>query len=328
MKLLPQKLASRGSRRWLLLIKAIVGAALIGLLLSQFDLAAFTALVRQLDTSFALLAAILLILQFPLSAWKWQQSLRAHALDFGFGYLLRVLCIAFFFNNFLPTSIGGDAYRAYRTAAPGNSPVQPVSAVILERLLGILALMAIGVFCMIFLLHNGALVHARLMQLVLAGAGAVAVVLLAASYTKPAKMLRKRLAENPRLHNLVLNMRTLAGHPRELGLTVALSFAFQFLAVATVGVLYMSLGVDASFIQSGFVSLASGIAAVLPISINGIGVMEGSFTVAALETGLPYEQSVFVALSLRFFMLVASVACGLLYFLDPGRPARLEEAAK
>ena len=322
------RFAARVNRRLLLLIKIVVGATLIGLLLSQFDLAKFIALLQHLDRTLALVAVFLLTLQFPLSAWKWQQSLRAHALDFGFGYLLRILCIAFFFNNFLPTSIGGDAYRAYRTAVPGRSPVQAISAVVLERVLGMFALLVIGAFCMALLLLEGSLVHAPLMGLILASAFALTFVILATWYTKPVQRLRKRLANNPKLHNLVMNMQTLARHPRELGLTVALSFAFQFLAVATIGFLFMALHVSASFIESGFVALASGVAGVLPLSINGIGIMEGSFAVAALEARLPYEQSVFVALFLRFFMLVSSIACGLLYFLDPSRPAGFGEAAK
>jgi hypothetical protein len=65
----------------------------------------------------------------------------------------------------------------------------------------------------------------------------------------------------------------------------------------------------------------------LPISINGVGVMEGSFVVAALEAGLPYSEAVLVALCLRAYMLLASVAFAILYILEPKPPKELLEKA-
>ncbi len=71
-------------------------------------------------------------------------ALRIHELQFGYGFLSRVLVIAFFLNNFLPTSIGGDAYRVYRTLPPSPPRSSAVSAVLLERVVGLSALLALG----------------------------------------------------------------------------------------------------------------------------------------------------------------------------------------
>jgi hypothetical protein len=54
----------------------------------------------------------------------------------------------------------------------------------------------------------------------------------------------------------------------------------------------------------------------LPISINGIGVVESSFVVAAVLSKLPYEQAVIVTLFLRVFMLVSSVFFGVIYIVN------------
>ena len=67
--------------------------------------------------SIAKLRVILLTSQFFLSAWKWQKSLAIHNLEFGFWHLLKSICIGTFFNNFLPTAIGGDAQTVRRSIA-------------------------------------------------------------------------------------------------------------------------------------------------------------------------------------------------------------------
>jgi hypothetical protein len=95
---------------------------------------------------------------------------------------------------------------------------------------------------------------------------------------------------------------------------------FQLLAVFTISILFAAIGLHGAFAESGFTAAASGIASVLPISINGVGVMEGSFVVAALEANLPYSGAVIVALCLRGYMLLSSVAFGILYAFEPKDP--------
>ena len=303
----------------ILILKIVVSAILITLLLWQVDWQSFGQLIRDLDPVLTTLAVVLLTLQFPLSAWKWQKSLQAHELDFGFGYLLSGICVGFFFNNFLPTSIGGDAYRAYRTMEPGRGKLRPISAVVLERLLGILALLAIGAVCAVLLIVRGGLLHSELISWVLGVGVVIVVVALAARYTKPMKRVGERLARSGKLQPLMQNLRVLAAHPRQLIETATLSFLFQMIAIAVIVALFAAQGLDWRVFESGFVAAAAGVAGVLPISINGIGVMEGSFALASVEARLPFDEAVFVALFLRLFMLAASVVCGAVYAFEPQR---------
>jgi acetyltransferase-like isoleucine patch superfamily enzyme len=202
--------------------------------------------------------------------------------------------------------------------------MQPISAIVLERLLGIAALLIIGSLCAAALLARHALLHTALVGLLLAAGAGACIVFWAAWYSGPVRRRLSRLTHSPKLEPLSQNLRTLAVHPRQLTTTVALSFLFQILAVVVITVLFSAVGVDASFLQAGFIAVASGVAGVLPISINGIGVIEGSFTAAALETRIPFHEAVFVAMFLRLYMLVAGMLGGFLYALEP-RPSRVPD---
>jgi hypothetical protein len=66
---------------------------------------------------------------------------------------------------------------------------------------------------------------------------------------------------------------------------------------------------------------AAGVATILPISINGLGVVEGAFVGSALALGVPYEPALIVAILLRVLLLPYAAVFGLIYAFEPGRPS-------
>jgi len=102
-------------------------------------------------------ALIIMLLSVSISAYKWQMMLKLHGVHFSFSKLHRYYFTAVFFNNFLPTSIGGDGYRIYKTFGNPRSTSSSVIAVVMERLTGIIALLAIGYFCSFIVYHATAM---------------------------------------------------------------------------------------------------------------------------------------------------------------------------
>jgi len=48
-------------------------------------------------------------------------------------YLFKLYFVGAFFNNFMPTSIGGDVYKVYKLGKKIDSPVVGFSSVFTER---------------------------------------------------------------------------------------------------------------------------------------------------------------------------------------------------
>ena len=55
-------------------------------------------------------------LMLAVSAWRWRLLLRVQTVEASFGTLTRSFLVATFFNNFLPSNIGGDVVRVADTA--------------------------------------------------------------------------------------------------------------------------------------------------------------------------------------------------------------------
>jgi hypothetical protein len=299
------------------LVKIAVSASLIGVLVWKADWRSLAANIGDLDSLVFTLALAALVLQYPLSAWKWQFSLRMHSIEYSYWYLLRVLCIAFFFNNFLPTAIGGDAYRAYRTTQRARRKVLALSAVLVERLVGLLALLFLGYLCAIYLVVNGDVEHEGwLVVILVAASGGMMLLALLWKIGFLAKAI-DRLTAIPKLEPLRNSLQTVFNNRQHSAGLVGVSILSQATAIVAIWLLFAALGTQGAFAQSGFTAAAAGVAGILPVSINGIGVVEGSFVAAAWESGLPADKAIVVALFLRAFMLASSVVFGLIYAAEP-----------
>jgi uncharacterized protein (TIRG00374 family) len=86
---------------------------------------------------FVSLCVALTPLLILMSVWRWYILLRARSVVFPFGSLLRIYLIGCFFNQFAPSTIGGDAFRIYGTRKHALPTHLAAAAVIVDRLTGL-----------------------------------------------------------------------------------------------------------------------------------------------------------------------------------------------
>lgn len=93
-------------------------------------------------------------------------SLRWHVLLKGYGFPIKrrrlygFYLIGMFFNNFLPTSIGGDVVRIYKIVEDTSDRTAAFASVIIERMMGIAATLLLAIVSLFFLsqsFHNNRL---------------------------------------------------------------------------------------------------------------------------------------------------------------------------
>lgn len=137
-------------RSALLIAKIAVSIALLAYLLSTTDLDALQRRVRAGDTlllasAMALYAAILAI-----STWRWRVLLEAQGYTIPLAHLSGSYLVATFFNNFLPSNIGGDVVRVRDSSRLTGSTTTSLAVVAIDRILGLGALyvLALGAFIM------------------------------------------------------------------------------------------------------------------------------------------------------------------------------------
>jgi uncharacterized membrane protein YbhN (UPF0104 family) len=296
--------------RW---VKVVVAAALMVALAFTMDWREMRAHAADMSWIIAGVAFLAIIAEMPVNAMKWYWSSRLHDRPYPWNYLFRIGCMSYFFNNFLPSAIGGDVYRVYRTCPPGIDKAPAVSAVLIERLVGVALLLINGFVGALFLLE-----HALARTFVTVSVIAAVIGLL--SLPLVLRLQRKGVLSRrfPKVAGIEAMLGRILRPRREWGGLLLASLAFQGLAAWVVYLCFAAVGSSIDVPTALLVTAAAGLASVLPISISGLGVVEGSIAGTALALGGDFEAGVLAALLLRFLALAVSGLCGLFCFVDDG----------
>lgn len=296
-------------------VKLCVTIGLGWFLYAHADWSAIGVTLARIPPGVLLGAFASMLLSVTISAYKWQLMLKLHGIHIGFSKLHRYYFTAVFFNNFLPTSIGGDGYRIYKTIGDSRSTSSSVIAVAMERLTGIIALLAIGFFCsLIVYLSRGDQLSGTLVTL---GTAGIAITLVSAFFFVFLQGYQrlKRWQNKPRLLRILLEKgKDYLRQPAASAYVMLISFYFHVhISMTLYLLLRYGAGVDISFPELFVVLTLVTLIGVLPISINGLGVVDGAFVVLLSIYGVDKDLALSVMLITRAMVILISIIGAVLY---------------
>lgn len=133
-----------------LLIRVVLTASIFALILRSIDVRQIWKILHQANLGLLVVAFFMQFGSTTVSAYRWQ--LIMHNLNFGqsFSFYWRSYFKAMFFNQGLPTSIGGDALRVLDVAGYGFRKRDALYGVMLDRIAGLAALMLLNLFAYLF----------------------------------------------------------------------------------------------------------------------------------------------------------------------------------
>ena len=258
-----------------------------------------------------------MVLNIAISTIKWRILLSIHKIKFNFANLHKYYFTAVFFNNFLPTNIGGDGYRIYKTIKNESSRIGAVIAVLTERVTGILTLVFLGTLGASYLLFtdndNGPFLRVILwISLAIILISCVCIIFLpkiAAKFSTNEKLPQK-------IKTFLLLIDDYRDEPLKTFQIVLVSIFFHIFTFFWMTILIKAIGSNFSVTKLAVTLMISNLAAVLPISINGIGLLDGSFVYVAGKFGMSYEHAVMVMGLNRALLIPLSLIGGLFYLKD------------
>lgn len=313
-------------------VRIVVSTALIAWLLRKTDFREVAAAFRAADLRLVLVAVLLIPLGYLTSVRRWRLLLRAQGGDARYSFLVQSLMVGIFFNNLLPSTIGGDAVRAWDTARCGVNRATAVAVVVVDRFVGLIALMLCAAAGLLF---SGQL-RARVPALsvwVIAGVvamGLAAAVLFLPSRRAPALLGRLGAALPGRGAGLPAKVAAalfaFQGQGSVLLRAFGWSLALQALVVVNAWVLARALGVTIPLADFFLIVPLALFLMMLPLSINGIGVRENAYVFFFRAFGVAAAAGVAVAWLDYGLLLLQAVAGGAVYVVGRRRIAAGKEA--
>ena len=122
-----------------LLLKAAVSGLLLYFALNLVNLGTVAQRLSRIAPGWIALELLALLVQVVFQAARWQRLATQCDASLPYGSMLRFSVIAMFFNQTLPSSVGGDAMRIWLTARLSNWRAATYS-VFLDRIVGVVAL--------------------------------------------------------------------------------------------------------------------------------------------------------------------------------------------
>jgi uncharacterized protein (TIRG00374 family) len=301
-------------------VRVAISVGLLALLIVGLDWTTVLGHLERLSPAVAAFVIVAWAVQLAVSSWKWQWALRVHDLKFPYVYLTRVLVIGFFLNNFLPTSIGGDAYRVFRTVPSTPPKSRAISAVVLERLVGLASLLLLGLAGALVLFASFKLARAYVLFAVLAATLCIAaLVLIPLALIRTHSRSDSALLRSKWIAPAVENFRTIARARGAWIPLVALSLLFQVQAILILWSLFDAFDTSVGLPHAALIAASAGIAAVIPFSINGLGIVEATIAGTAVAVGVSYEAGLLVALLMRILLIPLTLLAALFYAFEPAQ---------
>ena len=263
-------------------------------------------------------AVSVLELAFLVGAVRWFRLLAGAGIEISLARTLRAYMIGMFSNNFLPTGFGGDATRAIIVGRSRSRLARAATSVLADRVTSVACLVLVG---WIAAAADPRAVPGSLalgfLGLSVAGAiVAVAAALLLVVGARREHRIPRRLRSSVR--EIRATVARYARQPALLSWTLLLGVVFQVLTVGATWLIARALGVDLSFALLAVVAPIVLLATVLPISIAGFGVREGSYVVLLGAAGVSHTDAALLSLLTGASLAAASLA-GAVALLVPAR---------
>jgi uncharacterized protein (TIRG00374 family) len=308
-------------KKALVAIKILISVSLIAWLLSRADLSQIWNTIKQAEPELLIFAFIQFYIGYWITAKRWQSLLAALDVPVKTFTLVKSFSIAMFFNNFLPSTIGGDAYRMYDSYRLGAGKSRAIAVIFIDRIIGLSALLLLALLASLLAGEIAAKIPLLRLFLVTAVAGILVLswivfgsggaVLLKLTSGKHAIL---RIA-NRIMEKLYSGFHLFQGRSDVMFKAVGLSLILQINVVINAFIITKALHIDVPTSALFIIIPLAYLIMTLPISINGIGLRESVFVFFFGLYGVAQEQALAFAFIAFAMILAQGVVGGIVFML-------------
>jgi len=313
------------NKKAILLVTRIVISASLIVFLIKTQIKAFSDIIEILKSSNKVLLLLSLsthTLGTYITAVRWKALLNTQEVKLSTATLSATVLIGSFFNNFLPTSIGGDVFRTYDVSKKAKIPLSTSASVILvERFSGVVSAATYAVIAL-FLGFTAIGHRSVIIPIVIFF---VVTVILAFLIINPSlfrlgkisgkfKFIRK-LKE--KLSNVYNTLASFKKYKVVLIEVMIFSFLLQFTVILNWYLAAMALGINLTLTSFIFIVPVVAVIAMIPISIGGIGLRENSLAFIMVAMGVNNEKAALCSLIILFMLIIMGGVGGIIYIIRP-----------
>lgn len=308
---------SRFKHAALFSVKLLLSIAVLVYIARGLDLRQLRTHLVSVDPVLFVIALALIFFQTFVLNGRWELIMRALGVPLNWLAGWRILMISLWFNQVLPSSVGGDAVRMWLLRQRGVQWSEAVKGVAADRftaLIGLIVLMVAGLPFLLSRVSNPAAILA-IGGLTLAGVAGTVVLLTL-------DRLPKRLIALPAIASFVrfgALVRFLLLQSERRGLLFGSALLIHLVTAAACYTLARGVGAQLSILDAGILIPPVVLLTAVPISISGWGVREGAMVACLGLAGVPSEEALSVSLLLGAISVIVGLVGGVIWLASPER---------
>lgn len=303
-----------------ILLRSAVSIFLIIYLLSKSKLGEIIEIILSANILYILIAIALSLFASAFLVCRWGILLKIFFPRISFSEILKYYWSGQFFSLFLPSTMGGDIFRAYKVVKNHGQPILGMIAGLTDRLLGL---------CSIAMLATPALVLGRFyfkMKILeyfmyfLCVFWVLIFFLLIYIFLYPETKYLRGLFEYFRqgkvFDGIYDGFRLYKRQIVQLHKSLWLSLCATVISIFAAYLLALSIGLSISPLYFYLISSIAFLIAAIPISISGFGLLDGAFVFLLGQVGVSVASALSLSLSMHFLRLLICLFGGLFFIFN------------
>jgi uncharacterized protein (TIRG00374 family) len=299
-------------------LKLGISIGLLAWLLLRSDIGQVLASLEKLSPPVIASVAALIPVMVGVAALKWWLFVPGHRVR----DLVRLNLVGVFYSIVLPGQVAGEAVKAYRLGAGRADAEEIAASVVVDKVNGMIGLLALGI------------VGAHASRLGIPGSlvvsfSATLVIGLALLYSLHLPLLRRSIETTigfvarrwsfakPLVQRLALFLAASArylGRPGLMIASVLLGILYQLLCITVILIVAPEFGIDVPLVEWLWIFAVVATAALLPLSIAGLGIREGAFVAVLGLLQVPSASALALSLTIFATQLATALLGGLIEF--------------
>jgi uncharacterized protein (TIRG00374 family) len=293
------------------ILKILISSVFFGYLLLTLDFSLILKNIKHANLFLFFVALIFICLNYFVSSIRWKRLvITQNKVD-----LLTYVKWYFegsFFNNFMPTSMGGDVYKIYQLNKRIKNKKVSIASTILERFTGIIALILIGYFGFIFSANLFFGLYPKIIDYLIV----VAIVGFFPSLILGYYLFIKFAHKVSFFKKIKETLELYTNNKDMLRDALLTSFIVQFLAIGSQYLIFLSLGIypNVMYVLT-FIPITVVLGFVIP-AINGVGIQDYLYVLFLGVLGVKPELALASSILYHFARLLISLIGGFTYAVD------------
>lgn len=303
--------------------KLLVSLLLVGLLLHAVDPAPVFARMGRVNFPGISAVLALALLETIIIGWRWQLIGRLCGAELPFRESQELTFIGCFFNQTLPSTIGGDVVRVFLSGRAGIPIPRATVTVLADRVMALLALILLSAITLplfFAIIHSHAL-RGALLLVAAGGIGGFAACLALGEWFAsfiPFRHIREFFTAFTR------DMRHILPPGGREWLILGLSVLNHVLTVIIALMLARMMGIPLGFLEALVLIPPVILLTVLPVSLAGWGIREGAMVVILAEVGVAAADALALSLAFGLVFALAGLPGGVVWLFKKGKTPHAE----